>query len=329
LTMLSEEPYAGPSWAPLVSASAIVREGLALSSPGRLSLVALLLAAGLWVSLRTSHARRFGTLWFIAWVVPFVSVVWVISPRVPEDAWGALLPSACALAAIASAGCAYLCTQVVSLFRSRADPRASTPRALRDALGVLWVALALVALSQRGKGDARLLNQLADEVDEQTRRGLSPSALLFDEEASSAFWFRGREAEEALRADVSLVPLSLGARPHVLEAWAKQTPELAEALRAFVLTGELDVGTLQSLNALRPVYVVPSPALPRPLRDSTVAEGLVLRVHSEGVTERDAREAEAQNALRIARILRLSGGLPETSLVRAKVARAIAAEPAP
>jgi hypothetical protein len=89
------------------------------------------------------------------------------------------------------------------------------------------------------------------------------------------------------------------------------------------------VGTLQSLNALRPVYVAPSPALPRALRDSTVAEGLVLRVRSEGVTKRDALEAEAQNTPRIARILRLSAALPESSLVRAKFARALAAEPAP
>jgi hypothetical protein len=77
------------------------------------------------------------------------------------------------------------------------------------------------------------------------------------------------------------------------------------------------------------VYVAPSPTLPPALRDSTVAEGLVLRVRSEGVTKRDAREAETQNALRIARILRLSAGLPETSLVRAMIARAVASEPVP
>ncbi len=316
LTMLSEEPYAGPSWAPPISLSAIVGDGLALSSPGRLSVFGVLLAAGLWVSLRASHARRFGTLWFIAWVVPFVSVLWVLSPRVPEDAWGALLPSACALTALASAGCGYLCTRLLAL-----------PRMLHDALGLLWVALALLALSQRATGDARLLNQLADEADEQLRRRLAPDALLFEEEASSGFWFRGREAEEALRADVNLVPLALGARPHALEVWAERTPELAEALRAFVLAGELDVGTLQSLNALRPVYVEPSPALPRALRDSSVAEGLLLRVRSEGVTKRDAGEAQSENAQRLARVLGLSAALPAGSLIRGKIARAIEAEP--
>jgi hypothetical protein len=319
LAILGEEPYAGPGWAAPSSAGALLREGLSLPRPGQLVGFGLLLALGLWLALRNSHQRRFGTLWFLAFLVPFVSVSSVLSLRVREDAWGALMPAACALTAIASCGVAYLCNELAAPF----------PRALKHALGASAVALALAALVTRDGGDARAEDRLADEADEQARRRLAPNAVLFNDEASSAFWFQGREAEEGLRADVTLVPLALRARPHLVESWAEQTPELAEALRALVLSAALDLGSLQSLNALRPVYLEPSGGLSRSVRASAVPEGLLLRIRSEGVTKRDTHEAEALNAERLSRLTKLSGALPEHDLARAKIARDIAAEAAP
>jgi hypothetical protein len=314
LALLAEEPYAGPSWSAPVSFASIVHDGLALSSRAALVLLVCLLALGLWVSLRASHQRRFGTLWFIALLAPLLSVLWVLSPRVTEDAWGALLPSACALTAIATCGCAFLCSQLLRLW-----PRAS------DAVGGLLVALGLLGLITRNAGEARAENQVADEADELTRRNLAPSAVLFSDEASSGFWYHGREAEEALRADVTFVPLYARSRPHIVEAWAEQTPELADSLRALVLSGTLDTGTLQSLNALRPVYVEPSETLPPSLLETSLADGLLWRVRSEGITKRDVREAQALRELRVARLTQLNAGLPETRIAQRKIARALAA----
>jgi Protein of unknown function (DUF2723) len=319
LTVLGEEPYAGPSWAEPVSLTSVVHDGLALSSRAGLALALLFLITGLWVALRASHPRRFGTLWFIALIVPLLSAQWVLSPRVPEDAWGALLPSACAATAIASAGCAFLCTRLLRL-----------PGRALDALGAAAIALALYGLVAHDSREARAENRVADEADELLRRQLAPNAVLFGEEASSAFWFQGREAEEALRADITYVPLFMRTRAHVVEAWAEQAPELSDALRALVLSGALDAGSLQSLNALRPVYVEPSASLPRALLATTLSEGLLLRLRSEGVTKRDLREAEIQRALRVAPLLRLNAALPEARLARQKLARAQAStEPEP
>jgi hypothetical protein len=83
------------------------------------------------------------------------------------------------------------------------------------------------------------------------------------------------------------------------------------------------------LNALRPVYVEPSAALPRTLHASTVPEGLLLRVRSEGVTKRDARDAEALNAQRLSRLMNLNATLSASDLARTKIARSVAAQQAP
>jgi hypothetical protein len=312
LAMLGEDPYLGPSWAVPPSFSSLVREGLALTTTSRLLVLAVFLATGLWVSLRTSHQRRFGTLWLIAWLVPCVSVRFMFSPRVSEDAWGALLPSACAMTALAASGCAFLCTQLLHL-----------PRRANETIGWALVALGLTGLVTRDSRAAQLENRLADEFDELARRNLAPSAVLFAAEAETSFWYRGREAEEALRADVTFVPLFARSRAHVVEAWAEQTPELADTLRALVLQDALDPGTLQSLNTLRPVYLETSSTLPRALRETTLEDGVFLRVRSEGVTQRDLREAHAQRAQRVTRLLRLGANLPETRSARALVTRAL------
>lgn len=314
LTLLSEEPYAGPSWAEPITLSSIVHDGLALSARAPLALLLLLFITGLWVALRGSQPRRFGTLWFIALAVPLLSVRWMLAPRVSEDAWGALMVAACAATAIASVGCAFLCTQLVRL-----------PARAYGLVGAALIALALLALMLRDQGAARAEGRAAAALDTLTRRELAPGTVLFSDEPSSAFSFQGREAEEALRADVSFVPLWQRARPHAVEAWAEQTPELSDALRALVLSGALDPGSLQSLNALRPVCVEPSQTEPRSLLATSVADGVLLCVHSEGVTQRDRREAAQVRDARVARLAHLSADLPEASLTRQKIARALAA----
>ena len=68
-----------------------------------------------------------------------------------------------------------------------------------------------------------------------------------------AIW--GGEAEELSRPDVTMVPLPLLSYPKLVDRLVSKEPELKLLLRSYVLDGELNAADLQSLAALRPVFV--------------------------------------------------------------------------
>jgi len=292
LSMLSFEPYWGPSFREPVHALSALREGLfAASSGGLLPGVAALVCIGLWVTLRSSSRRRFGLLWLIALTLPPLSVSLVLKPRLQEDAWGALMPSACAVIAFAACGAGVVLTSVASLW-----PRFEQ---LLTAGLVGLVALGLV-LHQVTPGSAQLA--LSDTLDDLNRRTLAPHAVLFSDDASSAFRHAGREAEEALRPDLTLVPLAYRNLPHVVDEWAAANPELSDTLRDLVLSGQLSASSLQSLSARRPVYVELSDNAPVALFGTALDEGLLARVLPDGVTQGDLRSERAAQAVRLGKL---------------------------
>lgn len=291
LTMLSAEPYWGPSYRAPIDALAALQGGLFGASKAWLLGAALLAALGLWVTLRSSSRRRFGLLWLIALTLPLISVQFVLQPRLLMDAWGALLPSACAAIVFVCAGLGAVLDTLCALW-PRAEPVWS---------GALAVAAAACLLTQQ-VAPSSAQAALVDQLDDMTRRQLSTRAVLFCDDASSSFRHLGREAEEALRPDITLVPLAQRNVPHVLDEWARDSPELNETLRDLVLTGTLSTSSLQSLSARRPVYVEPSDGLPAALYGTALDEGLLVRVQPDGVTGGDLRAERAAQAVRLGRL---------------------------
>jgi hypothetical protein len=247
----------------------------------------------MWVTLRSSSRRRFGLLWLIALTLPLLSVSLVLEPRLEADAYGALLPSACAVIAFATCGAGLLLGWLAALW----------PR-FEQALTSVLLLLSVLGLVLHPVPPSAAAAELSDSLDDLTRRELAPRAVLFSDDASATFRHQGREAEEQLRPDITLVPLAFRNMPHVVDEWAKAQPELSESLRDLVLSGQLSAGTLQSLSALRPVYVELSDQVPAALFGTALDEGLLARVLPDGVTQGDLRSERAAQAVRLGTLYR-------------------------
>lgn len=298
LSWLGAEPYAGPSWAPEVPLLSTLRSGLGLQGFWPLSGAAVCVALGLWVSLRSTHRRRFGTLWFLAAVIPALSVMFTLHPRLVPDAWGALVPCAAGLLAVATCGLGALLSRFGRYARG-------TTRALALGLPIagMW------GLATHTAAPARAALSLGDRIDDLTRRELPSESVVFAADACTAFRRAGREAEEWLRPDTNLVPLALYTLPHAVDDWVRKRPELADSLRLWVLDTALDAGTLQSLSARVPTYIEPSDGLSEALMHTALDEGLFLRVIADGITLGDLRSERADQAVRLHRLYPLPAPL--------------------
>ncbi|HEX6245853.1 MAG TPA: DUF2723 domain-containing protein [Polyangiales bacterium] len=291
LSVLGAEPYPGPGYIAPAPLDEALQRGLGLGHPWWLSLGAGLWLVGAWVSLRSSHRRRFGTLWLLAVLVPLASAWLSLRPRLLADAWGVLLPCAAGLIAIACAGAGALLSRC-----GEYSMRSSRLLALGLAL------LATLGFSRHSGSAQVALVELGDRADDLARRELAADAVLFTSEAGAAFRLLGREAEEQLRPDLTLVPLALGTLPHAIDSWARRSPELADSLRSWVLRERLDTGNLQSLSAERAVYVEPGTPSDLELYRASLDEGLLLRVFSDGPTLTDLRAERGAQAARLGRL---------------------------
>jgi hypothetical protein len=186
------------------------------------------------------------------------------------------------------------------------------------------VALSALGYVRQAGAPRAALTELGDRLDDLTRRELEPDAIVFASAAETAFRQQGREAEEQLRADVTLVPLALSTLPHAVDTWVHAQPELADALRSWVLHNRLDLGSLQSLSAQRPVYLSAGTTAGAELFAASLDEGLLLRVVSDGPTATDLRLERGAQAARLGRLYPLPAAAQglEGREVRAQLGRA-------
>jgi hypothetical protein len=278
---LNEDPWWGPAYAPVTGTGAKLWAGL---GGGHSTLVFALLSlalVALWFSLRASALRRFCVLWLIVVAVPFASVSLLIRPRLLPDLWGALIPCALGLIALASCGLGLLLERVAS-------PRSAEWQ--KRAPARLLVAVMLFAfLTSEGRGLAAF--KAPDILDDVTRRNLPSRAVVLTYDAGTSFRHLGAEAEEQLRADVTLVPLNFAHFPGAVDQAVNEHPELRALLREQVLSGRLALMPLQSLSAERPVLLELSEEVPSQVYGTLSAEAWFQRVLADGVTANDARAA--------------------------------------
>ncbi len=258
---------------------------------------------GLYVLLRQRATRRLGVLWGLVLFVFVAARAWLGWVRSNPDALGYLMPAMAALS-------------VASLSLAAALLRAL--RTAQHARLALAAALMVVGGLQlrRSLPRASLASfRSTDVFDEELRRNLPPRAVVFAFGPQTAFRYWGGEAEEALRPDVSFVPVPFLAYPGMAEALVARDESLREAVTGLRLHGELRVPVVQSLASQRPVFVEPDPHVPPELEETTVPAGLYLRVLADGATDADGQEGAALEAARWRRIMRLLGSTsldPET-----------------
>jgi hypothetical protein len=238
--VLNAEPWRGPSDVPEPNTWAELSAGLTSGSAASVGLLALA-ALGAALASRTASPRRFALLWMIALFVPFASIAFILEPTVQADAWGALLPCALAIVALAAFGVAL---GLRELSRGELD----LERASYALCG-----LALAGLVLRAAPPSRA----AEAIDRVARRDLPTRAVVITPVLEELFRWLGVEAEEHLRQDVTLLPLAALDYPHTVESLSEQAPELAPVLGAYMQARSLRSAGLRTLASLRPVLIEP------------------------------------------------------------------------
>jgi hypothetical protein len=163
----------------------------------------------------------------------------------------------------------------------------------------LGAVLALSAGFQLVRGwDASSLDAFIDTdvFDDGLRRSLPTRSVVLAHNPQTIFRYWGGEAEELNRPDVTLIPLPLLTYPKLVDRFVKSEPELKPLLRSYVLDGKLSAAELQSLAALRPVFVEMDVRVDREMMDLIVPEQLYHRVLTADTTDADEATAMQTHA---------------------------------
>ncbi|MBW2402733.1 MAG: DUF2723 domain-containing protein [Deltaproteobacteria bacterium] len=246
-----------------------------------LTLVAALLGA--YFMLRVRASRKFGFFWLTVWAAFALgrAVLGFVSGN--PDALAYLMLSYAALAILAVFAIGVLLSALAEALPNR-------PR-LAPVLGAI---LALMASSQfvRSSGASSLADFVDTDVfDDGLRRSLPPRSVVLVHNPQTIFRFWGGEAEENNRPDVTMIPLPLLTYPSLVDRFVTDEPELTPLLRSYVLDGTLSVPELQSLAALRPVYVEMDVRVTQDMMDLLVPEQLYHRVLTANTTDTDEARA--------------------------------------
>ena len=238
---------------------------------------------GAYFMLRVRASRKFGLFWLTVWAAYALgrAVLGFVSGN--PDALAYLMLSYAALAIFAVFAIGVLLSALAEAVPNR-------PR-LAPMLGAI---LALMASFQfvRSSGASSLADFVDTDVfDDGLRRALPPRSIVLVHNPQTIFRFWGGEAEENNRPDVTMIPLPLLTYPSLVDRFVRDEPELTPLLRSYVLDGTLSVPELQSLAALRPVYVEMDVRVTQDMMDLLVPEQLYHRVLTANTTDTDEARA--------------------------------------
>jgi len=248
------------------------------------TLVAALLGA--YFMLRVRASRKFGLFWLTVWAAYALgrAILGFVSGN--PDALAYLMLSYAALAIFAVFAIGVLLSALTEAVPNR-------PR-LAPILGAILALLASFQFVRSSEASSLADFVDTDVFDDGLRRSLPPRSIVLAHNPQTIFRFWGGEAEEQNRPDVTMIPLPLLTYPSLVDRFVRNEPELTPLLRSYVLDGTLSVPELQSLAALRPVYIEMDVRVTQDMMDLLVPEHLYHRVLTANTTETD--EAQAMHA---------------------------------
>ena len=247
--------------------------------------VATLMAGllGAYFMLRIKSARKYGLFWLTLWLVYALGRASLGFVSGNPDASAYFMISYASISVFAGFATGVLLSALAEAVPSR-------PK-LGPAIGV---ALALLATLQvaRSAGAASLATFVDTDVfDDGLRRNLPARSVVLVHNPQTIFRYWGGEAEEGSRPDVTMVPLPLLTYPKLVDRFVTNEPELKPLLRSYVLDGRLSASELQSLAALRPVFIEMDVRVDPELMDLIVPEQLYYRVLTADTTDVDETSA--------------------------------------
>ncbi len=241
---------------------------------------------GLYFMLRLKDTRKYGLFWLTLWLVYAVGRALLGFVHGNPDAIAYFMLSYASIAVFAAFAMGVLLS-------SLAEAAPNHPR-LGPAIGVILALGATVQLARSWEASSLADFSDTDVFDDGLRRALPARSVVLAHNPQTIFRYWGGEAEEANRPDVTMVPLPLLTYPKLVDRFVRDEPELKPLLRSYVLDGELSAAELQSLAALRPVFVEMDVRVDQEMIDLIVPEQLYHRVLTADTTDTD--EASAMRA---------------------------------
>lgn len=250
--------------------------------------VLLLGVLGAYFMLRVRTARKYGLFWLT------LGLVYVVGRALLGFVHGN--PDALAYFMIAYASIGVFAAFALGVVLSAVAEAAPARQKLAPALGVIVAAASLFQFVRSYEETALARFVDTDVFDDGLRRSLPPHAVVLAHNPNTIFRFWGGEAEEQNRPDVTMVPLPILSYPKLVDRLVSRHPELKSLLRNYVLDGKLNSADLQSLGALRPVFVEMDIRVEDDMFDMLVPEQLYHRVLTADITETDEGQAMQQHA---------------------------------
>lgn len=229
---------------------------------------------------------RLAYLWLSTAFVSLCGRAYLNPVRANPDVLGYMMPGFAALVALAAAGLAALLSAL--------------PARMRRALPVIATASVLLALLQfpRERARASLRTFTAtDPFDDLRRRELPTRALLVLTTPESVFRHWEGEASEALRGDVTLVPVPFLGYGSMHEALLRKHPELRALVADYLARGALSAEQLAALARTRPVLVELDTRAALSAYDASAPEGLLYRVGAGSSASREKAHARLRTRL--------------------------------
>ncbi len=243
---------------------------------------------GAYFMLRVSASRKFGLFWLTLWLVYVLARATLGFVRGNPDAIAYFMVSYASLAIFAVFAIGVLVSAL-------AEAVPGKPK-LAPALGA-FLALAASFQFVSSLAASPLARFVATDVfDDGLRRSLPARSIVLVHNPQTIFRYWGGEAEELNRPDLTMIPLPLLSYPKLVDRFVRDEPELTPLLRSYVLDGTLSAPELQSLAALRPVYVEMDVRVTQELMDLLVPEHLYHRVLTADTTATDEARAMREHA---------------------------------
>ncbi len=249
---------------------------------------------GAYFMLRVKNARKYGLFWLTLWLVYVVGRASIGFVSGNPDAIAYFMLSYASIAVLAAFAAGVLLSALAEAVPSR-------PR-LAPALALVLAFSATFQVTRSSEASSLRSFIDTDVFDDGLRRDLPTRSVVLVHNPQTIFRYWGGEAEEGNRPDVTMVPLPLLTYPKLVDCFVKNEPELKPLLRSYVLEGRLSAAELQSLAALRPVFVEMDVRVDREMMDLIVPEQLYYRVLTADTTDADEASAMLTHAERWADI---------------------------
>lgn len=243
---------------------------------------------GAYFMLRVKASRKYALFWLSLWLVYVLgrAVLGFVSGN--PDAIAYFMLSYASLAVFAAFAIGVLLSAL-------AEAVPSKPK-LAPVLGAIFALAGLLQFVRSSEASTLASFVDTDVFDDGLRRSLPARSIVLVHNPQTIFRFWGGEAEELNRPDVTMVPLALLSYPKLVDRLVTDEPELRPLLRSYVLDGTLSAVELQSLAALRPVYVEMDVRVTQEMMDLLVPEHLYFRVLTADTTDTDEARAARDHA---------------------------------